>query len=287
MSAFGNLTIVSVTGHQSFAEGALRSIISSCEKMPGSRGVLILPELLLDVPNYITQHSIKPFGYQEYSLFMVYALHNYIKTDYVITVQDDGWIIDGKNWSDDFYNYDYIGSPVHLAYIQHPEGTRWLSGFQWTPYLQENNTFITFIQNGGFSFRSKRFLQMPTALQLPFSIPAPNGLEGSPASLHWPTYEHLEDVQLCVTMRSKLESAGLRFAPLDVAKRFSIEHAGGHLHSLDDINNVFGHHSKIRKIENGSVISYQIAEQKLIEIYGELEIVNMLQNRGYEVKFSH
>jgi hypothetical protein len=32
---------------------------------------------------------------------------------------------------------------------------------------------------------------------------------------------HLEDVQLCIDMRSTLEQAGVKFAPLEMAKNFA------------------------------------------------------------------
>lgn len=60
------------------------------------------------------------------------------------------------------------------------------------------------VGNGGFSLRSKRLL---LALQeAEFSV------------------GHPEDICICVTHREALQARGLRFAPLEVAERFAVEH---------------------------------------------------------------
>lgn len=66
-----------------------------------------------------------------YSLFCIKELHKYFDTDYVLLVQNDGWVICGDSWEDEFYNYDFIGAP-------------WL-------YQDGRN-----VGNGGVSLRSKR-----------------------------------------------------------------------------------------------------------------------------------
>jgi hypothetical protein len=80
---------------------------------------------------------------------------------------------------------------------------------------------VDFVMNGGFSLRSKKLLQAPTALRLPFVLPAVSGLNGPPHEMYWTSNSHLEDVQLCIDMRSTLEQAGVKFAPLEMAKNFA------------------------------------------------------------------
>lgn len=72
---------------------------------------------------------------EEYSEFILKRLNEYIDTDFVLIVQHDSCILNPKSWSDEFLNYDYIGSP-------------W-----W--YEDEFN-----VGNGGFSLRSKKLLEM-------------------------------------------------------------------------------------------------------------------------------
>ena len=59
------------------------------------------------------------------------------------------------------------------------------------------------VGNGGLSLRSKRFLEASAALPEP-DLP--------------------EDAYLCQYHRGELEAKGIRFAPLEVAIRFSFEH---------------------------------------------------------------
>lgn len=59
------------------------------------------------------------------------------------------------------------------------------------------------VGNGGLSLRSRRFLEASKTL-LPPSV--------------------AEDAYLCQFRRSELESMGMKFAPMDVALRFSFEH---------------------------------------------------------------
>lgn len=66
----------------------------------------------------------------DYSRFMVKTLADHIDTDFVLVVQYDGYVLNGRNWSRDFLRYDYIGAP-------------WTRGD---------------VGNGGFSLRSRKLL---------------------------------------------------------------------------------------------------------------------------------
>lgn len=63
------------------------------------------------------------------------------------------------------------------------------------------------VGNGGFCLRSKKFLETSSRL----------AQEGA-----FKKY-HPEDVVMCVWDRDKLENEGIKFAPIDIAKQFSIE----------------------------------------------------------------
>jgi hypothetical protein len=47
----------------------------------------------------------------QYSSFVIKKLNEYIDTDYVLINQWDGYIINFDKWSDQFFDYDYIGAP--------------------------------------------------------------------------------------------------------------------------------------------------------------------------------
>jgi hypothetical protein len=117
----------------------------------------------------------------DYSRFIVQTLPAHVHTSHVLVTQWDGFVVDGAAWRDEFLAWDYIGA----VWPEQPAATA--------------------VGNGGFSLRSRRFLQ------------AAPGLALAPAELH------PEDVVLCRTHRAALEAQGLRFAPVAVARTFACE----------------------------------------------------------------
>lgn len=121
----------------------------------------------------------------EYSKFILYKLNDYIRTDYCLLIQWDGYVLRPEKWSDEFYSYDFIGSPW-------PEGSQ-----------PER------VGNGGFSFRSKKLLNAFNELGLEFT-------DKGTGFFH-------EDGQICVYYRRELEDYGIKFAPVEIASRFGKE----------------------------------------------------------------
>jgi hypothetical protein len=70
-----------------------------------------------------------------YSSFILKELAGYIRTDFVLCVQWDGYILNAQSWSEDFLTVDYVGAP-------------------W-PHFEDGYD----VGNGGFSLRSRRLLQ--------------------------------------------------------------------------------------------------------------------------------
>ena len=143
----------------------------------------------------ITVVKIDKLDYKGYNEFVVMKLWQYISTDYVLLVQNDGYITDASQWTDEFFKYDYIGAP-------------WPIPDDETTYRTPNGTLAR-VGNGGFSFRSRKLLRAPTILGLTFSD------EGT-------GFWH-EDGWLCVHHREALERKGIKFAPVELAARFSTE----------------------------------------------------------------
>jgi len=127
----------------------------------------------------------------EYSRFMIYELHKYIDTEYCLTIHRDGVVLNPTLWQNRFFEYDYIGAPwpIDNAFKNIDGG-------------------YSRIGNGGFSFRSKRFLELPSQLNIPY--------EPVDDCFH-------EDVLLCVKFKKELESHGIKYADIDVAKYFAHE----------------------------------------------------------------
>jgi len=135
--------------------------------------------------------NIEKLDYIGYSRFMFHRLKDYIKSDFALVVQHDGYVVRPESWNDEFLGYDYIGAP-------------WPKGAHFTPEGVEVR-----VGNGGFSFRSRKLLEAPAKLGL--------SLEAHSSGYH------NEDGFLCIEYRAALEKAGIRFAPVEVAARFSRE----------------------------------------------------------------
>lgn len=120
-----------------------------------------------------------------YSAFMLRGLAGEIATSHALVVQWDGWVTDPVAWDPAFLEWDYIGALWPGAGAAGEGGE---------------------VGNGGFSLRSRRLLDV---LAGPRFMPEPGVAE---------------DVLVCRTWRGMLEREhGIRFAPADVAARFSYE----------------------------------------------------------------
>jgi hypothetical protein len=109
-----------------------------------------------------------------------------VTEDYIIVVQSDGYAVNSEAWTDEFLNYDYIGAT-------------------WSWWHEEWKN-INVVGNGGFSLRSKKLL-----LAL--------------ADLKEPHNNRLEDEYICRIHRKVLEEKyQIKYAPSELANRFSIEH---------------------------------------------------------------
>lgn len=122
---------------------------------------------------------------RDYNRFLSRRLIEHVATPFVLVFQWDGFVLDPGGWNDAFLDYDYIGAPWEEASA--------LAGRR--------------VGNGGFSLRSRRLLE---ALQDP-------ELEFDP--------DRPEDKVICRELRPVLEARhGVRFAPLELARRFAFEH---------------------------------------------------------------
>ena len=149
----------------------------------------------------VSHTRIKEFGISDYSRFCLHHLSDWVNSEFCLIFQDDGFILNPSLWNDSFYEYDYIGSPWPL-YIGWP-----VEGQQ--------------VGNGGFSLRSKRLLEFTKTF-----------------TGH--TTEN-EDTYIISAKRKDIEDEGLKIAPLEIARLFSIENSLDSEHRLDTC---FGFHAK-------------------------------------------
>jgi hypothetical protein len=155
--------------------------------------------------------NIKKLDYENYSKFIIYDLYDYIDTEYVLLIQDDGFVVNPEMWRKEFLNYDFIGAP-------------WPMPNDNFKYRDSEGNLIR-VGNGGFSLRSKKLLGV-----------------GKKLNLEWKSYYgyYNEDMFICCHNRVHYENQGCVFAPLEVAKYFS------HETPITEIKNItpFGFHGK-------------------------------------------
>ena len=115
----------------------------------------------------------------DYSKLILTQLNDIIKTDYVLIVQYDGFIVNPGAWDDIFLEYDYWGAPVC-----------------WAP----NSPLVG---NGGFSLRSKKLLELISAN---ISMFAKIGYDP-------------EDQVICCNCLQWFKQQGIKYPTVDVASK--------------------------------------------------------------------
>jgi len=119
----------------------------------------------------------------EYSDFCL-RLNNYLDSDFILIVQNDSFITNNNLWSDEFLDYDYIGAP-------------------WTEQQAKDWGIPNRVGNGGFSLRSRKFLQY--------------------ASQFDSTRGANEDGFLTNFTYQYAINFGIKYAPVEIASTFAIE----------------------------------------------------------------
>jgi len=134
---------------------------------------------------------------ETFSEFCIKKLTQYVDTEFVLLVQYDGFILNPQSWSDNFLEYDYIGAPWHI------NREFWFEMFD----IPRELSGCHIVGNGGFSLRSKKFLEASAKL----------------AKQNKFSKYHPEDLVMCVHEKKLMEQEGVKFAPYEIAKNFSIE----------------------------------------------------------------
>jgi hypothetical protein len=261
---FDSLTIVAIYGNNDGYD-AIPAIRKSLAELPGSHGLLISIKEPAGLPSNIKWQKILPMDYRQYSLFVMFALHNFIDSDYCLIVQHDGWVINGKNWSEEFFKYDYIGAPCHAAFI----GNELIHSYQWV-----GNSEAVVIQNGGFSLRSKKYLEAPSHFGALYYFSDVSVLQN-------------EDVQLTGIFKKILVDNGIKFAPQLIAKNFSLEYAGPNYHDDVSFKNLVGIHGQTRHLVSEDTIRITIPKNEVVNIHREEELLSYLKiELGYKIEFA-
>lgn len=130
--------------------------------------------------------------WQEFINWEIWEAYLRVFTSHSLTIHLDGYCLHPELWDPAWLEYDYIGAPWPNFAIGLPS----------QDYPAQMLTHQ--VGNGGFCLRTERL--MARVAQLPFV----EGMGG--------------DVMTCCLHRRLLEGEGYRFAPVEVAARFSVEH---------------------------------------------------------------
>jgi len=164
---------------------------------------LLSPEPPSRKASNIEYVAVPPMNLQGYSRFILRELHKHIGTPHCLVVQADGFVLNAAVWNREFLEYDYVGAPWPERVTVRP-GNRSLT-------LDRNR-----VGNGGFSLRSRKLLEATARIDFD--------------TLDFPVKS--EDIVVCHFLYDEMKAQGIRFAPLELAARFSIE-AAGNLHGQD------------------------------------------------------
>ena len=96
---------------------------------------------------------------------IVLDVNKYVKSEFAMIIQHDGHILNPDSWDNNFLNFDYIGAPW-------PKDKKWNA--RWDKYPNDisskikKNIQFNRIGNGGFSLRSKKFLEFSSQFEKNF-----------------------------------------------------------------------------------------------------------------------
>jgi hypothetical protein len=194
MLALPNVTIAALAC--SYTDETVRAFKYSMQGVEFADAVLVSYKKPGGLPKNIRfEYTPRNKSIDDFNYKMIYEMHKYIHTDFMLLIHYDGFVINPESWRSEFLNYDYIGAPW-------PKNKK----------LVDANGNICRVGNS-VSVRSKRLMELPSKLNLPFE------------PLDFKPYKNMtnEDLIICVKNKHIFEKNAMRFAPLDIAKYFSHE----------------------------------------------------------------
>ncbi len=150
----------------------------------------------------------------KYNCFIMNDLYNYIDTSHCLIIQSDSFVVNPDIWTDEFLEFDYLGAPW----------TKKISPNEYTTLNLKKNR----VGNGGFSLRSKKLINLTRNYNY--------------FDLTFPVKQ--EDVIICYYLYEDLIKNDVKFAPISLASKFSVEHPETNKEYGINNNNVFGFHGK-------------------------------------------
>lgn len=181
------------------AEQGIRALRHSMSGINFGSVTILSPYKPSNIIDRIDWIQIDPQNPTSMNSFALKEMPKHYNLDYVLSIHDDGFVLNPHNWTDEFLNYDFIGAP-------------------WPP-LHWNQT--NRVGNMGFFLKSKNFSKMELGIDF---------ICGANDWLVTNYYYH------------KFVSQGIKYAPLEVASRFSLELPIPEI--PHDLSKTFGFHGK-------------------------------------------
>lgn len=158
------------------------------------------------------------FNMLDYCDFCIKGIDSVVNTEFVLINQYDGIATNPEAWTDEYLDYDYIGS---LSHVDHPPVQASLKSSGFYDQFKDTNWFTC---GGGLSLRSKKLL---TILAKDDKIKTINYKEGYDVPFI------SEDLVITLLNREYLEKEhGIRFAPVELGMKFCAEVSTGYTNAL-------------------------------------------------------
>lgn len=141
----------------------------------------------------ITYIHTNPIAHNDYNKWCLNDLHKYVKTEYCLSFQDDGFPLNPEYWDNEFLNYDYVGAPCRTT-----DGIL---------YSEEQ------IGGGGLTLRSKKFLDYTKTIDYDYSTN--------------------EDTIITVRNRDEIVSLGMKICPHTIARKFVVQNPLDDNHTIE------------------------------------------------------
>ena len=114
MLDLSNVTLLAITSVK-FDEH-IASLKRSMQNVKFGRVVLATHEKPNNLPDDIIWEDIgKKINYEQFSEYCIYHMTDHVHTDFCLHVHDDSWILRPDLWTDEFFDYYYIGAPWPLS----------------------------------------------------------------------------------------------------------------------------------------------------------------------------
>lgn len=195
------------------------SINKTLETVPHISTVSIVSNKGVDMKSNYNLYKVQDdFNLLDYCDFCIKSMNSVVNTEFVLINQYDGIATNPSAWTDEFLEYDYIGS---LSHVDHPPVQASLKSSGFYEDFKDKNWFTC---GGGLSLRSKKLL---TILAEDNNIKTINYKDG------YDTPFISEDLVITLINREYLEKEhGIRFAPVELGMKFCAEVATGYTNAL-------------------------------------------------------